>query len=145
MFMASVKEKIPRPPRKLTPLETTLWNRIVKVLREKNLVQATDFLMVDIICRTYQIIEDQRVELENFKADNNGSVIQVSEKTGWRQAHQSVFIIRDLTADLAKYLGELGMSLGSITKITKEKKKTEKKVADPFEEFTQAHPDGDAL
>lgn len=138
-------KKIPKPPRELSLIETELWNRIVKVLREKNLIQATDFMAIDVVCRTYRMIVDMEAELEAFKASNGGSVMQVSEKTGWQQAHQAVFLIRDLNADLSKYLSELGMSLNAITKITKEKKKTEKAVADPFEEFKKAHPDGDAL
>lgn len=143
--MADDYDKIPQPPKKLKPVAKSLWNKIVKVLREKNLIQPTDFMCVDLVCRTYQMISDIEEELEKFKASNGGSVMQVSEKTGWQQAHQSVFLLRDLNADLCKYLAELGMSMAAITKITKEKKKTEKKQADPFEEFCQSHPDKDAI
>lgn len=138
-------KKIPKPPRELGPIETELWNRIVKVLREKNLIQATDFMAIDVVCRTYRMIVDMEAELEAFKASNNGSVMQVSEKTGWQQAHQTVFLIRDLTADLSKYLGELGMSLHAITKITKEKKKTEQTAKSPLAEYKEANPNKDAL
>lgn len=143
--MADDFEKLPQPPKKLQPLAKSLWNKIVKVLREKNLLQSTDFMAVDVICRTYQMIVDLEAELEAFKANNGGSVMQVSDKTGWRQAHQAVFLIRDLNADLSKYLSELGMSLSAITKITKEKKKTEKTQADPFDEFLKANPEKDAV
>jgi len=143
--MASVEEKIPRPARDMTADEKALWTKIVRVLREKNLLQATDFMMVDVICQTHRLRLEGLIEIERFKEQNGGSILQISEKTGYQQVHPVVYLVRDLTADLVKYLGELGMSLSSITKITKEKKKTEKKVADPFEEFPNSHPDGDTL
>lgn len=142
--MASTTERIPKPARELTDAESDLWNKIVKVLREKNLLQSTDFMMIDIICQTHRLRIEALQEIDFYKSQTGGSLLQVSEKTGYQQVHPIVYLLRDLTNDLTKQLGELGMSLSSITKITKEKKKTEKKVADPFEEFAKAHPDNEA-
>ena len=137
----AISEKPPSPPREMTKEEKKVWNAIIKVLSDKGLLSKTDFLMIDVICHTYVEWVNYSQELERFKAENNGSCVQTSPN-GYQQPHQLVYLVEKRADMLVKYLGELGMTMNAIAKITKEKKSTEGKVVDPFEDFIKEHPDG---
>lgn len=128
------------PPRQRNAQEQEVYDWIVKNLEESGLLMNTDLMMVDVLAHTYVEWITYAEELEAFKASNGGSSVQTSPN-GYQQPHQLVYLVEKRADMVVRQLDKLGMNLESITKITKEKKSTEGKVVDPFEEFTKLNPD----
>lgn len=109
----TVKSPSTPPGASLTPRERKVWDYICHSLRDVGLEHYTCGLTISIICRTYVRWLDAERQLAEFE-DENGGTYFVTTPNGHVQPHQAFYVVRNLKAELLKWLPESCLTLPSV-------------------------------
>lgn len=103
----------PPPGAQLSPRERKVWDYICAMLRAEGLPHRTGGMAIAIICKTFIHYINAELELQEFVAGNNGSILLKAKKSDYSQPHPLYYAARDLKQELLKWLPEACLSLPS--------------------------------
>lgn len=99
------------PPKSFDKTGIAEWFRITAILKPLGLLTEADYLALETLCWSYQLVCRARRQLAKEK-------LRITSESGWSQANALLGIINQQTAVVNKMMAEFGMTPASRSRIS---------------------------